>query len=105
MSMKLPVSDLMGETMSRKKTEPKPNYELLFKSAVTALQVTYNSWKAARIKEIRMSWFGDDGNYCEFEGVGEIRIQASNLLHDIQRLQKEVEKYRRLMEGEKDETD
>ena len=88
--------------MSRK--EPEPNYDLMFRSTVTALQVTYNAWKAARIKELRMTWFGDDGNYCEFEGVGKIRIQASHLLHDIQRLQKEVEKYRRLKEGEEDAT-
>ena len=89
--------------MSRKKPEPKPNYDVMFRSAVTALQGTYNAWKAARLKELRMSWFGDDGTYTEMDGIGEVRVQAFHLLHDIQGLQKEVEKYRRLMEGEEDE--
>lgn len=84
--------------MTRKK-EQTPNYELLFKSAVTALQTAYGEYKKVRVKEIRYSWFADDGTYTEMDCVRELRIKASEYLHDVERLKKEVEKYRRLMEG------
>lgn len=89
--------------MSRKKTEPKPNYELMFKSAVLALQTTYSAYKVAREKELYMSWYGDDGSYRELEGIGKVRVTASELLHEINMLKAQVEEYRRLMEREKDE--
>lgn len=86
--------------MTRKKTEP--NYELLFKSSVTALQTAYGEYKKVRVKEIRYSWFADDGTYTEMDCVRELRIKASEYLHDVERLKKEVEKYRLLVEGAED---
>lgn len=87
--------------MSRK--EPKPNYDLMFRSAVTALQIAYDNYKTARKKELECTWVGMDGRFVELEGIKDIRVKASGYLHDVERLKKEVEKYRRLMEGEKDD--
>lgn len=87
--------------MQRKKT--KPNYDLMFQSAVAALQTTYSAYKVAREKELSMSWYGDDGSYRELEGIGKVRVTASELLHEINMLKAQVEEYRRLMEREKDE--
>lgn len=84
------------------KKELKPNYDMMFRSAVTALQTTYAAYKVAREKELKMSWYGDDGAYCELEGIGQVRIQASDLLHELNRLKTQVEEYRRLMEGAED---
>jgi len=87
--------------MTRKK-EPKPNYELLFKSAVTGLQIAYDGYKTARKKELEHTWVGMDGRFVELEGIKDIRVKASEFLHDVERLKKEVEKYRLLVEGAED---
>ena len=86
--------------MTRKKTEP--NYELLFKSAVTGLQIAYDGYKTARRKELEMTWVGMDGRFVELNGIGDVRVKASEYLHEVERLKAEVEKYRELMEGVED---
>jgi hypothetical protein len=86
--------------MTRKKT--KPNYELLFKSAVTGLQIAYDGYKTARRKELEMTWVGMDGRFVELNGIGDVRVKASKYLHEVERLKAEVEKYRELMEGAED---
>ena len=88
--------------MTRKK-EPTPNYELLFESSVEALQIAYGKYKTLRKKELECTWVGMDGRFCELKGIGDIRVKASEYLHDVERLKSEVEKYRNLMEGAEDE--
>ena len=87
--------------MTRKK-EQTPNYELLFKSAATGLQIAYDGYKTARRKELEMTWVGMDGRFVELNGIGDVRVKASEYLHDVERLKAEVEKYRELMEGVED---
>ena len=45
--------------MSRRK--PTPNYQLMFKSAVCALQDAYAEYKKARVKQMQWTFFGNDG--------------------------------------------
>ena len=45
--------------MSRKK--PTPNYQLMFESAVTGLQIAYSEYKKARIEALRWTRIDEDG--------------------------------------------
>lgn len=87
--------------MSRKR--PEPNYDLMFRSAVTALQIAYDNYKTARKKELECTWVGMDGRFVELEGIKDIRVKASEYLHEVERLKAQVEEYRRLMEGAEDD--
>ena len=87
--------------MSRKR--PEPNYDLMFRSAVTALQIAYDNYKTARKKELECTWVGMDGRFVELEGIKDIRVKASEYLHEVERLKAHVEEYRRLMEGAEDD--
>lgn len=80
----------------------KPNYELLFQSAVSALKQTYEEYKKATIEAIKWTWYGQDGNYSEMDFVAKTREKAHRLWYDCDRLKAEVEEYRKLMEGEED---
>lgn len=86
--------------MTRKKTEP--NYELLFKSAVTGLQNTYSQYKTAMTRALQYTWYGDDGNYAELDSAIEQRDKAHRLWYEVDRLKAQVEEYRNLMEGAED---
>ena len=73
---------------------PEPNYGLMLKSAVTALQGDYNLLKNAQIESIRWTWFDSDGNYVELSG-GLERLRKIEVLYDrVANDLKEVEKYR-----------
>ena len=52
--------------MPRKK--PEPNYDLMLKSAITALQMDYAEWKKAFKEDLEFSWYADDGSFCRLEG-------------------------------------
>lgn len=85
--------------MGRKRKDPIPDYELLFKSAVSSLKQTYGDYKKAMIESIRWTWYGQDGNYCEMDFVRENREKAHRLWYEVDRLKAQVEEYRKLMEG------
>lgn len=78
----------------------KPNYEMLFNSAVSALQDTYANYKKAIIKNIQCGWIGSDGRYTFYEGIEERNERIKELGKEVIRLQIRIEEIKRLMESE-----
>lgn len=48
------------------KKQVKPNLQLMLKSTISALQVTYKDYKAAIIEDLRYTWFSDNGDLTFF---------------------------------------
>ena len=74
------------------KKQIKPNLQLMLKSAISALQVTYKDYKAAIIEDLRYTWFSDDGNLTFFAGAEERKKKIVDLAMEVIRLQTEVDK-------------
>lgn len=84
-----------------KKRIQEPNYQMLFSSAVTALQQTYNEYKKALIKDIDFTFVGKDGMYVTLAGAEERAEKISELGKEIVRLKYKVEEYRQETERQK----
>jgi len=72
------------------KKQPEPNLQLL-KSAISALQVTYNDYKTAIIKDLQFSWYTDDGEFTFLAGAEERKKQIADLGKEVVRLQVKVD--------------
>ena len=77
--------------MTRK--QPEPNYDLMFRSAVSKLQGDYNLLKNAITEDLRWSWYGDDGTFARLSGheerqqkITELRKRILFDLHEVERL-------------------
>jgi len=53
------------------KEQPKPNLQLILKSAISALQDAYKDYKNAVIKDLQSSWYSDNGEFTFFTGAEE----------------------------------
>lgn len=84
--------------MSRKK--PTPNYQLMFESAVGALQNAYSEYKRARAEQLRWTFFDNDGRFCFLDGYKERKERVDNAEKEVERMLKEVEKLRERKGGE-----
>lgn len=84
--------------MSRKKKEPTPNYEIMFRCAVSALQSAYEEYKRATIEELKMSFIGNEGGICWYNGIEKKEKQREEALKEAARLSKEVEELRKKVE-------
>ena len=86
-----------------RRPKPKPNYDLLFKSAVYGLQRTYTDYKIAMAEYVKWTWYDDDGHFCILSGRESRAEKVRDLEKKLILVNAEVEKYRRLREGEQDE--
>ena len=84
--------------MSRQK--PTPNYQLMFESAVSALQNAYAEYKKARAEQVRWTFFDNDGRFCLLDGYKERKERVDNAEEEVARLLKEVERLRELKGGD-----
>ena len=84
--------------MSRRK--PTPNYQLMFESAVCALQNTYAEYKKAKVKQMQWTFFDNDGRFCFLDGCKKLKERIDNAEEEVARLLKEVERLRELRGGD-----
>ena len=84
--------------MSRRK--PTPNYQLMFESAVCALQNAYVEYKKARVKQMQWTFFDNDGRLCFLGGYKELKERIDNAEEEVERLLKEVERLREIRGGD-----
>ena len=84
--------------MNRRK--PTPNYQLMFESAVCALQNTYAEYKKAKVKQMQWTFFDNDGRFCFLDGYKELKQRIDNAEEEVARLLKEVERLRELRGGD-----
>ena len=87
--------------MTRK--QPEPNYDLMFRQAVTKLQIDYSALKNAQMNQIRNAWFGKDGEFIELAGAEERAAKICELFDRVSLDRQEVERIRKLKEGTEDE--
>lgn len=78
------------------KRELKPNYQMLFDSAVHGLQIAYNEYKKLLFEDLKLTWYNDEGNFCFFGDAKARKERIANAEKDVKYMKKEVEKYRRL---------
>jgi len=82
------------------KREPTPNYDLMFQSAVFALQSAYSKYKRASSEELRWTFFDNDGNLSVLDGYKERREKLDKAEAEVVRLMKEVSRLRDLKGGD-----
>lgn len=73
------------------KKQPEPNLQLILKSAISALQVTYKDYKTAIIKDLQCSWYSDNGELTFLAGVEERKKKIADLGKEVVRLQVKVD--------------
>ena len=85
------------------KKQPKPNLQIILKSAIAALQVTYNNYKTAVIKDLEYTWYSDNGEFTFLAGVEERRKKIADLGEEVVRLHAKVDEIKNEMEADKAE--
>lgn len=73
------------------KKQLEPNLQVILKSAISALQVTYKDYKAAIIKDLQYSWYSDDGEFSVLAGAEERKKEIADLEKEVVRLQARVD--------------
>ncbi|MBQ9589279.1 MAG: hypothetical protein IJR29_03740 [Butyrivibrio sp.] len=73
------------------KKQPEPNLQLILKSAIWALQVTYKDYKTAIIKDLQFSWYSDNGDFTFLAGAEERKKKIADLGKEVVRLKVKVE--------------
>ena len=73
------------------KKQPEPNLHLLLKSAISALQVKYNDYKTAIIKDLQCSWYSDNGDFSCLAGAEERKKKIADLGEEVVLLQIKVD--------------
>ena len=84
--------------MTRRK--PTPNYQLMFESAVGALQNAYAEYKKARHEQLRWTFFDNEGRFCFLDGYKERKERVDNAEEEVARLMKVVNDLRGLKDGD-----
>lgn len=79
------------------KKQPEPNLQLILKSAISALQVTYKDYKSAIIKDLQYSWYSDDGEFSVLAGAEERKKEIADLGKEVVRLQAKVDEIKNEM--------
>lgn len=79
--------------MSRRR-EPTPNYNIMFESAVSALQNAYSEYKKAKAEELRWTFFNHDGRFCFYAGYEERKKRTENAEKEVARLSQIVNELR-----------
>ena len=86
-----------------KKQPESPNLQLLLKSAISALQVTYTEYKRAIIEDLRCSWYSDDGEFAFLAGAEERKKKIEDLGQEIIQLKAKVDELKNEIEADKAE--
>jgi len=73
------------------KKQTKPNLQFILKSAISALQVTYNDYKRAIINDLNCSFYSDDGEFTFLSGKEERKRKIEFLGNEVVRLQVKVD--------------
>ena len=73
------------------KKQPEPNLQLILKSTISALQVTYKDYKTTIIKDLQCSWYSDNGEFTCLAGVEERKKKIADLGKEVVRLQVKVD--------------
>ena len=71
-----------------------PNYEMLFRSAVSGLKEAYNKYKHVVKNYYDSTAIDDDGNFVINEANKAYRDEANSLVDEMDRLRKDVANYR-----------
>ena len=69
------------------KKQPEPDLQLLLKSAISELQVTYTNYKNAIIKDLQYSWYSDNGEFTFLAGAEERKKKIADLRKEVVLLQ------------------
>lgn len=86
--------------MSRKK--PTPNYQLMFESAVTGLQIAYAEYKKAQIEAMRSTFVDKDGRMVILDGYGKRQKRIDCAEAEVDRLMKVVNELRYKLGGDEE---
>ena len=73
------------------KKQSEPNLQLMLRSAISVLQVTHKDYKNAIIKDLRSSWYSDDGDLCFLAGIEERKKKIADLGKEVERLRVKVD--------------
>lgn len=73
------------------KKQLEPNLQLILKSAISELQVTYTNYKTAIIKDLQYSWYSDNGEFTFLAGAEERKKKIADLGKEVVRLQLKVD--------------
>lgn len=92
-----------------KKKELTPNYEIMFKSAVSMLQTTYSELNNVQRKSYEFEhggWFNNEGYYCitltDEDYMEDLAKKEHYLAEQLEYCIREVERLRKLKENDKD---
>lgn len=83
-----------------KQKEPTPNYNLMFESAVSALQNAYTEYKKAVGEELRWTFFDTDGQFGILSGYEDRAKRTKDAEAEVVRLRCEVDRLRGLKGGD-----
>ena len=67
--------------------QPEPNLQIMLKTTISALQITYKNYITAIIKHLQYSWYSDDGEFTILAGAEERKKKIEDLGKEIVRLQ------------------
>lgn len=84
--------------MSRRK--PTPNYQIMYESAVTGLQIAYSEYKKARIEAMRWTFIDKDGRIAILNGYAERQKRIENAEAEVVRLMELVNELRYKIGGD-----
>ena len=82
------------------KREPTPNYDIMFQSAVSALQSAYSEYKKESSEELRWTFFDNNGQFCFLDGYAERHQRTEKAKEEVARLMEEVSRLRDLKGGD-----
>lgn len=82
------------------KNDPTPNYELMFQSAVGALQNAYKEYKNAVCDELWRTFFDSDGHFSVLSDHEKRAKRTTDAEIEVMRLRCEVDRLRALKGGE-----
>lgn len=66
------------------KSIAEPNYELMYKSAVTALQTTYTEYKKVLQQYMSCTFIDDCGRLCVLSGYKDRKAEIDRLTSEIE---------------------
>ena len=88
--------------MTRSRRKQTPNYQMMYKSAVTSLQIAYAEYKEARIEAMRWTFIDYDGRMAILNGYEGRQKRIENAESEVVRLMELVNELRYKLGGEDD---
>lgn len=82
------------------KTGLKPNYKILYQSAIFGLQDAYSRYKREMIRSIESTFIGDNGEFFVLSESEECQADMDKLIEEITLLKLQVNEIKKQMEVE-----